>query len=94
MGCGIELPDLFAKRVHLGTWFQFCNLRFQLGLLGCDVLFKGVGNRPATLHDIPRLLTGPNRMVQQVPILICRWAGVSSEVNNSNQATVKIKLGH
>ena len=49
--------------VHLRTRFQLSDFRLQLGFLGCEALFKGVGNRSATLHDTTSLLTGPDRRV-------------------------------
>jgi len=45
------LPDLFVKRIHLGTGLDLGNLRFQLGFLGCDILFEGMRSESATLHD-------------------------------------------
>ena len=39
-----------------GLGSSLATLRFQLGLLGCDVLFKCVSGGSATLHDTTSLL--------------------------------------
>jgi ribulose-5-phosphate 4-epimerase/fuculose-1-phosphate aldolase len=52
----------------------------QLGFLGGDILFKGVGNGSATLHDTTsclRVLT----VGFALAIIICRRAAVGSKVN-------------
>ena len=41
-------------------------LRFQLGLFGGNVFFKGVRSGSATVHDTTSLLTGPDRKVCKI----------------------------
>jgi hypothetical protein len=58
MGCGIKLPYLSKQGVLLGTGFELGDLRFQPSLLGRNVFFERVRNRPATLHDITSFAYG------------------------------------
>src|SRR5215831_10567597 len=41
---GLQLPDLSEQHVLLRTRWQLGDLRFQLGLLGCNLILECVGN--------------------------------------------------
>ena len=85
MGCRIKLPDLFAERVQLGAGFLLRNLRFQLGLLGRDILFKGMRDGSATLHDT---LICPSAIIAET--VISKSAGPARTFRRSDQLMANV----
>src|SRR5439155_18916934 len=51
VGGGVQLAYFLEQPVLLGTVRELGDLRFQPGLLGCNSIFKCMGNGSATLHD-------------------------------------------
>ena len=80
VGGGVQLAYFLEQPVLLGTVRELGDLRFQPGLLGCNSIFKCMGNGSATLHDTTSCLR-----VLAVgfadAILICRRPAICSEVN-------------
>ena len=88
VGGGVQLAYFLEQPVLLGTVWELGDLRFQPGLLGCNSIFKCMGNGPATLHDTTSCLR-----VLAVgfadAILICRRPAICSEVNTVELVAAK-----
>src|SRR5205823_2439473 len=88
VGGGVQLAYFLEQPVLLGTVRELGDLRFQPGLLGCNSIFKCMGNGSATLHDTTSCLR-----VLAVgfagAILICRRPAICSEVNTVELVAAK-----